>query len=164
MPASRPIEERFREKVATDRTPRGCLLWTGGTVTDSGGMVYGVVKYKGKSRRAHVVSFILATGIEPGPGQCVCHSCDVPLCVERTHLWLGSRADNNADMVAKGRLVRRPFESGLHNPQAKVTPEMVEEIIELRAQGWTYREIAVKLNLSAATVCRNFNKQRSEAL
>lgn len=159
MPASRAIEERFWEKVAIG-APDQCWLWTAGTVSDGAGMFYGAVRHEGKPRRAHVVSYILEHGEVPD-GMCVCHTCDVPLCVNPAHLWLGTRGQNNADMVAKGRHVPRSFDHGTANPMTKVTPAMIAEIVTLHEQGWTYADIAVKLNISAATACRNYNKTRS---
>jgi len=82
----------------------GCLLWTGRL--DPHG--YGEFRLgsgrsgRRQTRLAHRVAYEIAKGPIP-PGLCVCHSCDVRNCVEPAHLWLGTVADNNRDMVAKGR-------------------------------------------------------------
>ena len=54
----------------------------------------------------------------------VLHKCDVPDCVRPSHLFLGTQADNIADMDRKGRRktapCAHPFKKGQKNPMAKL--------------------------------------------
>ena len=47
-------------------------------------------------------------------------------------------------------------------PRKKVTPELIEKMKELRAQGWPYQKIAAKLGLSVMTVYNNLKKAEVE--
>lgn len=76
-------------------------------------------------RHAHRVSWILHFGAIPA-GLLVCHKCDNPACVNPGHLFLGTIADNNADMTKKGRA--RRVHTGSNNPRARFTPDQIREI------------------------------------
>jgi len=94
---------RFWSHVAVGR-PDGCWRWRGSV--SGTGFKYGQVLWRSRyqtPQKAHRLAWELTAGPIP-PGQCVLHRCDVPLCCNPAHLFLGTQADNVRDASQKRRL------------------------------------------------------------
>lgn len=90
-----PLSERFWSLV---QKGDGCWLWLG---TFNKG--YGQIQVGGKFCRAHRIAYELTHGVTLTPEQVLCHHCDNPACVRPDHMFVGTHADNVADMIRKGR-------------------------------------------------------------
>jgi len=104
----------------------GCWLWTG--PCDEHGRAR--FKCNGFKFIAARVAYFVSTGRDPRHRK-VLHSCDNAKCVRPSHLWLGSQADNIADMNQKGRHGRTGARGQLQ-PNAKLTPRQVRIIRKSR--------------------------------
>jgi hypothetical protein len=136
---SEPIRPRFYEKFIRDEN--GCWIWVG-----SGCNGYGHIWISGRCRRAHQVSWEIHHGPIPD-GLYVCHRCDVKLCVNPDHLFLGTHQDNMNDMAQKTRSTK-----GRHRFDTA-------RAIDLQAQGLSNGEIGSVLGVHRDTVRRFLSRR-----
>jgi len=119
----------------------GCWEWKG--VKTHG---YGSIGLGRKTKlRAHRVSWILHKGHIP-KDMFICHKCDNPECTNPAHLFLGTCADNNKDMMQKGRN-KGVFKKGRKPNNTLLTENQVKQIkIDLKSKSMTCKQIAEKYN------------------
>lgn len=117
-----------------------CWLWLGKT---SKGHPYPRIR-NGES--VHRIAWEITRGPIPD-GMCVLHKCDNMQCVRPSHLFLGSHADNVADMVKKGRNVRGRFQWA-----AKLDEKKIRKIRKLLAGGYTQQRIADLYGVTSAAI------------
>jgi hypothetical protein len=139
---TKSFTERFWLNVDKHSSPGHCWLWTG--LQDGHG--YGTFHIAGRKMiLAHRFSYEALFG-RLLPGICVCHHCDVPLCVNPDHLFAGSKADNAQDCKAKQR-----NNYGHRNGNARLTPIQVSEILALQ-YSLTGKELAKRFNISPSVI------------
>ena len=133
---------RFMAKVV--QFSDGCWIWIGARQTTGYGRW---VRRRGEvGRYAHRVAYEHFVGPIP-EDLCVLHDCpagDDPACCNPAHLRLGTRTENQADMMRKGRSCR-----GERSGRAKLSPA---QAIEIKRSSGTGREVAARYGVSDNTV------------
>lgn len=122
----RSLEQRIFDYCIPEPNS-GCWLWLGGLNACG----YGTIGVKYKSQLAHRVSYKVFRGKFP-KHKCILHHCDMPCCVNPDHLFVGTPADNVADMENKKRSYHPRGEA---HGRAKLTAANVRAIrLDTRSQ------------------------------
>jgi len=142
------------QKYSVRNQETGCLEWHGYKDIYGYGILLVSIDGIKKNKKAHRLSYEQAYG-DIGEGKFVCHKCDVRNCIEPSHLFIGTAADNNRDMMNKGRFKSggKPHH-GEKNPKAKLTQQQVDGIRILCKFGISGRSIAKSLHMNASTIQR----------
>lgn len=125
---------RFEAKVH-QASDKDCWAWQGAQRNG-----YGAIKHEGKILSAHVVAWVLANGRMPQDGHIICHHCDNRFCVNPSHLYEGTFADNVHDADKRRKF---PVPAGEQSALALFTNDEVRLLLALRVvYGWGYRRIS----------------------
>lgn len=144
LPRNRKGEAGLRKRLEARAFPcpaSGCHFYDG-YLTEKG---YGRMRLGRRLLKAHRVAWEMEHGPIPS-GQVVCHRCDIPSCVNPTHLFLGTQGDNVADMVTKGR---NRSVRGSDHPCARLSEE---DVVAIRASSETTAALSRKYGLTKAAV------------
>lgn len=140
-----PLATRLWRRVDV-RGPDDCWEWRGARGEYGHGRIG-----SGAPIHNHIGTHRVAWELARGPipdGMFVCHRCDNPPCCNPAHLYLGTPADNSADMAAKKRC-----RSGASHPMAVLTELKVLEIWGLLGK-LPERLIAEKYGVSQGLISR----------
>ena len=145
------------ERYSIPEPMSGCWLWIGGTKINASGIEYGkvAVNYGAtfKTVAAHRASYRAYKGPIP-EGLNVCHTCDLGLCVNPDHLFVGTQKENIADAVRKGRM--RPGVGGMMSdrygedwPTAKLSNA---DVVKILRSNDTHKSLAKRFGISPGHV------------
>ncbi len=119
----------------------GCRLWQRHIIADG----YGRMWWNGRLWLVHRAVYVDANGPVAADLK-VCHTCDTPACSEPSHLFVGTDADNNADMMAKGR--NRQV-NGERQGLSKLT---AAQVIDIRSSSVTQECLAKMYGVSQSAI------------
>lgn len=131
---------RFWSRVQVGE-PDECWSWLA-CLTTAG---YGQIQAGSKMVYAHRISASIH-GMEP-KGFCVCHKCDNPSCVNPSHLFLGTHAENMADCRRKGRAAK-----GGKNGTSKLCAMDIPKIRKRLRDGESQGNVARSLGVDQTTI------------
>ena len=148
-----PDVARLLEKV---ESYDGCWNWRSTKIGN-----YGSMMFRGRTWRAHRVSYTLFCGEIP-EGLMVCHHSDNPRCVNPAHLFLGHATTNMMDMMRKGRAkntitskqdhLKNGLPSGEDASAAKLSAEDVKNILEDAVNGALTKDLCKQYQTCRYTI------------
>lgn len=142
--AGRSYADKFNDFVSKGPD---CWLWVGRVCRNGYGR-FGIAGCR--DVLAHRAAFALSGG-GLSENEVVCHRCDVKLCVNPAHLWLGTQSDNIQDMLQKNR-ANPPRE--LRNHRCKLTAQDVALVREARKLGVSAHLLAERFEVRANHIWR----------
>lgn len=136
--------DRFMKSIKIDG-PDDCWLWTRSRMKANWHSQWR--NQAGSIELAHRAAWRLMKGAIPD-GMFVLHKCDNPICMNPSHLFLGTQKDNLLDMWGKGRA--RPKSSlGEKHGMSKLK---AESVLEIRKSSLDSQQLACIYDVSPTTI------------
>ncbi|MEG4286266.1 HNH endonuclease signature motif containing protein [Microcoleus sp. A006_D1] len=127
-----PLSQRLENHITSKDN---CWL----TDLPNNGHGYCKISVNGKTKYAHRIAYEVYKGKIPENMQ-VCHSCDIPGCINPSHLFIGTQQENLIDCINKGRS-NKP--KGENHHKAKLNESNVRQIKSLLVESnLTLKQIA----------------------
>lgn len=127
----------------TDINEHGCWVWNGSVGTHG----YGKASAYGATVFAHQLAFFIYHNIEMVCGNVICHKCDVKLCCNPDHLFVGTHMDNIMDAMSKGITLRNERVG-----TSKLTSKEVADIKRRLNNGAIGRRLAEEYGVCPSTI------------
>jgi hypothetical protein len=132
-------------------TGNDCLIWP----YHRNWAGYGVIEFRGqRNYRVHRIVCERTQGQAPEDKSVAAHLCGNPACVAPTHLRWASQAENLADRVNHGTMIR-----GTKARHAKLTDEDIPRIRTLAKLGMTSPKIAEQYGVIPRTIRNILNRE-----
>lgn len=148
MVQTKTVEERFEERFIPEPNS-GCWLWIGEIDAYGYGSLFLFKERVSRGNwrkiriKVHRQSWKIHRG-EIHSGMEVCHSCDMPGCVNPEHLYLGTHRQNMDDRDRKGRLAQ-----GERSPFSKIS---AKDVVAIRASTQTLAVLGARYGIAFQTV------------
>ena len=136
-----PKEIPYEVKARRYKVVGECWEYTG-TINLNG---YGQFHHRGKLIRAHRAMYEIVNGEIPAE-LLVCHTCDNRKCVNPSHLYAGTHADNYNDARSRGRL-NLPHSENHHASKLNA-----RDVSEIRSSNLSQRKLAKIYGVSHTTI------------
>ena len=144
MSKKRSDQERFWSLVEK-RDDHECWIFTGAVLRNGYGTFKAGSRLDGTRRNVGAHRYCCEiTKRRMGPGEFALHHCDNKRCVNPSHLYIGSRADNARDASERG-LLGRGGRAGSLNSRAKLTEA---QVLEIRASTDRNADLARRFGVS----------------
>lgn len=111
---------------------------------------FAYVRFENKPRLIYRLVWELCNEREIPRGMLIMHLCDNRMCINPSHLRLGTQKDNMKDCINKGRFVYLKIRKGERHPNHRLTEKQVDEIRQ-RSE-LPRRELARMYGVASSTI------------